>query len=379
MLDAFFNRAEPSLVRVVRSAVEESIRQKSAHVRTEHFLLALAGEPETIAAQALASMKIDADSAQVEVNQHLRPRELTDAESKLAIVCPISIRNQVLDTTRCHQAKPVLSGMAVQAMLKAETYSYYFGQERIDPAYLLLGILDLQEAGATKVFEELSANLTFLRRQVMRLIAGELSRSDTVLNVRLVVIEGLKQLADKHETSLTMVSDLALKSGGLLEKLPTRSQLLHMVCLAYLGEFLYIQVAFQRYLLEETMALLRQRCGPLEKETAAAVVASGAQNVRAEVRAAIEYLWSHEFRLINQMLDDAEHDLIGSLIEDLWWAQSEEMALDQSFASALEDHRRSQLLSMQKRRIEISNRLAKLKARLDDTLRQCFLKRSVSA
>lgn len=44
------------------------------------------------------------------------------------------------------------------------------------------------------------------------------------------------------------------------------------------------------------------------------------------------------------MLDEAEHDLIGSVVEDLWWAQGEEIALNDLFADALDDHRRKHLL-----------------------------------
>jgi hypothetical protein len=101
--------------------------------------------------------------------------------------------------------------------------------------------------------------------------------------------------------------------------------------------------------------------------------------MRADVRATIEHLWCNEYRVLNQMLNDAEHDLIGSVIEDLWWAQSEEIALHDLFAEAMDDHRRKHLLSLQKRRLEISQRLTSLRNRLDETIRQCFVKHPISA
>jgi hypothetical protein len=323
-------------------------------------------------------MKIDAGNTQLEVDQYLR--QLTDTEpSATTRYYSTQVLRRLLSVDDANQPIPTLSEMAIKALCKAEEYAHYFGQEQIEPAHLLLGILDLREAGATKIFEEMSANLTFLRRQIMHLMACAMCPSSKVPSLHSAVIEGLKELTNKHEASLAMVTDLADKSSIILERLPSRPEVLHMICIAYLGEFLYTQVAFQRYLLEETLSLLSERTGPLDKETSAAIVSCGAQNIRAEVRAALEYLWSHEFRLIHHMFDEAEHDLIGSIIEDLWWAQSEEMALHQSFASALDDHRRPQLLSLQKRRIEIANRLTKLKGRLEETLRQCFLKRSMSA
>lgn len=87
---------------------------------------------------------------------------------------------------------------------------------------------------------------------------------------------------------------------------------------------------------------------------------------------------SSEYRLFSNMLDDAEHDLIGSVIEDLWWAQGEEIALNELFSEALDDHRRKHLLDLQKRRLEITTRLATLKERLDETIRHCFVKESTA-
>jgi len=79
------------------------------------------------------------------------------------------------------------------------------------------------------------------------------------------------------------------------------------------------------------------------------------------------------------MLDEGEHDLIGSVIEELWWAQGEEIALHDLFDAALDDHRRKQILSLQKRRLEISQRIARLRARLSETIHQCFTRRSIPA
>ena len=124
------------------------------------------------------------------------------------------------------------------------------------------------------------------------------------------------------------------------------------------------------------MNLLRKRCGNLDPEFAASTVSTSAQNIRSEVRQTVEYVWSHEFRLMSKLPDDADYDLIGSVIEDLWWTHSEEIALNQVFGEALDDHRRQQMLNLQKRRLEIEERYVKLRLRLTDTIRQCFLKRT---
>lgn len=378
MLDAFFNRASENLLSVIRTAYEESFRQKT-EMGTEHLLLAIAREPDDLASKALASMKIDAGTTQLEVDQYWREREVPDLEPSLGARYSKPLLNRICAPPDNDCFRPHLSDIAVQALLKAEDYSRFLGQDRIECAHLLLGILELREAGAIKIFEQMSANLTFLRRQVIHLLAKDSSTQNKVVSMKTAVIAGLKELVDKHESSMQLVAKLAERSASILRRLPSRGEILHMVCIGYLSDFLYTQVAFQRYVLEETLALLAQRSGYLDQEISAAIVETSAQNLRADVRATIEYLWSHEYRMIEQMLDEAEYDVIGSVIEDLWWTQSEEIVLDKSYASALEDHRRAQILSLQKRRIEVTQRLAKLKARLDETVRSTFEKRSISA
>jgi len=379
MLDAFFNRASENLLSVIRTAYEESVRQKNPEMGTEHLLLAIAREPDDLASRALASMKIDAGSTQLEVDQYWREREVPDLDPSLGARYSKPLLNRICAPGENECFRPHLSDIAVQAFLKAEDFSRFLGQDRIECAHLLLGILELREAGAIKIFEQMSANLTFLRRQVIHLLAKESATQIKVVSLKAAVIAGLKELVDKHESSLQLVAKLAERSASILRRLPSRGEILHMVCIGYLSDFLYTQVAFQRYVLEETLALLAQRSGSLDQEISAAIVETSAQNLRADVRATIEYLWSHEYRMIEQMLDEAEYDVIGSVIEDLWWTQSEEIVLDKSYASAQEDHRRAQILSLQKRRIEVTQRLAKLKARLDETVRSTFEKRSISA
>ena len=140
-------------------------------------------------------------------------------------------------------------------------------------------------------------------------------------------------------------------------------------------ECLLYQVSFQRYLLEEGLTKLAQSAGIRSQESMGQIISATAQHLRKQAREAIEYVWTDEYRLIKHMLSDAEHDLIGSVIEDLWWAYSEDIALDQSFTSALADHRRAHLLDLQKRRVELSQRLKKIHNRLEETVRQCFCHR----
>lgn len=380
MFDSVFERAGESLLRIVKGALDECLRMNHKWMCTEHLLLAMLetpdGENSTIASSALASMSVDYKSAK-EIENHLQLNPdaepvFTDRPESVDAVAKLSGQYGAMD-------KPAFSQAVIEAMRRAENYSVFFAQEEIEPEHLLLAITDLKESGAITILDELSVNLTFLRRQIVHLMAKESFAKSSCGGLRSSLIKGLGDLVEKHQRSVKSLTDLAGRSGHTRLHLPSRSEIVHMVVIANLSEFLAVQVSFQRYLLEESIRSLSRRMGQLDKELTATIVTSAAQNLRAEVRSTIEHMWCNEYRVLSGMLDEAEHDVIGSVIEDLWWAQSEEIALHESFAEALEDHRRKHLLNLQKRRIEIDARLTKLRTRLDDTIRACFLKHPISA
>lgn len=381
MFEFVFERASENLLGIVYSALDECLRLNNKWVNSEHLLLALISSQNTeehnLAGRALASMSVDAKTAYQEIENHLRLNPdseavFSDRPESVDAVAKLTGQLGSLE-------QPAFSAALVEAMKRAEEYSVFYGSEEIEPEHLLLGILDLKEAGAITCFEELSVNLDFLRKQIIKLIAQESFVRGTVGGLRASLIQGLAEFVERHYRSVQSLQNLAGRSGYSRISLPARSEIVHMVVITYLSEFLTIQVSFQRYLLEESIRSLTQRVGALDQEISASIVTSAAQSLRAEVRSTIEHMWSNEYRILSSMLDEAEHDVIGSVIEDLWWAQSEEIALHESFAEALDDHRRKHLLSLQQRRIEIAARLTKLKTRLDDTIKQCFLKHPISA
>jgi len=271
-----------------------------------------------------------------------------------------------------------MSDLMVQALHRAYEYSLFFGLQFIMPEHLLLGIMDASESTAVKIIEEVGGNVDFLRRQILLLTSKSLNNED-IPGLKNAVVSGLRELIDKHYRAVSTLQSLSVRSRHALTSLPPRSEIVHMVCVGYFPDFILNQIAFRRYLLEETLAQLYLRVGGLDKELNATIISSAAQSLRAEVKSTIEYMLSNEYRLFNQMLDDAEHDLIGSVVEDLWWAQGEEIALNTLFTEALDDYGRENMINLQERRLEITQRLAKLRTRLDETIRHCFVKRSVSA
>lgn len=393
MLDSVFERSSDSLLQVLQLALDECINFEHNYICTDHILAALATEYGGVANEALATMKIDEDSVSKELENQVKGKtesELPfsgrpDLSSGLpSVSLPVVATSAGGATASFSETRKAygLSDLTVQSLHRAYEYALFFGLNFINPEHLLLGILDARESTAVKMIEELGGNIDYLRRQIMQLMAKSLNTGSSnaeVPGLNRAVVNGLKELIDKHYRAVSTLQGLSVRSRHALASLPPRSEIVHMVCTGYFPDFLLNQIAFRRYLLEETLAQLNLRVGNLDKELIATIVSSAAQSLRQEVRTSIEFMLSNEYRLFSQMLDEAEHDLIGSVVEDLWWAQGEEIALNDLFADALDDHRRKHLLNLQKRRLEISERLNKLKGRLDETIRQCFVKRSVSA
>lgn len=378
MIDSVFERAGESFLNVIQQAMAECLNTGHRYVCTEHLLTALAVDEDTVAGVVLASMKLDADLIRQEVDRQFRDQ----VESELLY----TDRPDVVESGFPSPAVPLqsvdhpigFSDLVVQALIRSFDYSLFFGQPDIEPVHLLLALIDLPDATSTKLFDDLGANLTFLRREILHMMAAELSVYRELPGMRNSMVSGLKELIDRSYTSVRSLQALAHRSGLRINNLPGRAEIVHRVCVAYFSDFLWSQVAFRRYLLEESLDMLTDRSGPLDQELLASIVSSSAQHVREEVRSALEYVFSNEYRLFDQMMDEAEYDEIGTVIEDLWWTQGEEIALHELFSEAMDDHRKQQMLGLQKRRIEITQRLAELKERLKITVKDCFEKRSVS-
>ncbi len=379
MIDTVFERAGESLLSVVQQGMAECMAMGHTYVCTEHLLVALAAESDSLAAVALTTMKMEEENTRAEVERLFKG----ESESELLY----SDRPDVLESGFPKPVTPTLSvdspigfsDLTVQALTRAFDYSLFFGDSDIEPVHLLLGILDLPDATALKVFEDMGANLTFLRREILIIMAVDRSLTPEVPGLRDATIAGMRELIDRLYGDVRAISQLGVRSRLPLPTLPSRQEIVHRTCVAYFADFLWTQVSFKRYLLEETMDLLVDRTGPMDQELMSTIVLHAAQNLRAEVRSAFEYMLSNEYRLFDKMMDEAEYDEIGTVIEDLWWTQGEEIALHELFIEALDDHRRQQMLGLQKRRIEISEKLARIKVRLDDVVRQCFEKRSISS
>ena len=359
-----FDKLGDAAVEVLYDAYGIAKRFKTEQVACEHILAALDMETESLASQALAKMNINADNILAEIERGVLEGRKKDIAPAQFEVCDLDIEE-------------IKFAFASKIMLKrAREIRSFFGYKHVEPEHILLAILDVKEETCMKVLEELGANITFLKSLIIGSMAKRDANNPDITSLKESVIDGLDELADERINILDDIERLSATTDIPVSNLPQKAEVAHLVFTAYMPDFLLVQIAYQRYLLEETLNLLRKRCGNLDPEFAASTVSTSAQNVRTEVRQTVEYVWSHEFRLMSKLPDEADYDLIGSVIEDLWWTHSEEIALNQVFCEAIDDHRREQMLNLQKRRLEIEERYVKLRLRLTDTIRQCFSKRA---
>jgi hypothetical protein len=362
-----FDKFGEAAIEVLYDAYGNSRRFKSDSITTEQILTALTMDQDNLAAQALASMNISSESIVAELERALLTGKTKDIAPAQFEVCHTDIEEMKF------------SFPAKVALKRAAEFRAFYGHLRVEPEHILLALIDIRDESSMKILEELGANVTYLNRLMTGLLAERDALDPETQNLKTSVIQGLEYLVDERLSVLEDLERLSTATGVHIADLPQRSDISHLVFTAFMPDFLFIQIGFQRYLLEATMKMLTKRAGNIDPEFAASTVSTSAQNLRAAVRHTIEHVWSHGFRHLSKLPDEADYDLIGSVIEDLWWTHSEEIALNQVFDAAVDDHRREQMLDLQKRRLEISERFVKLRSRLSDVVRQCFVKRSQPA
>lgn len=365
-----FDKYSETALELLFEAYSIAKRFRQEQITGEHLLASIAADTESVAGRALVAMNVSSESIQQELERELlssKKQEIAKAEKAEIEVFSLNLE----------ELKFKFSARLI--LKRAAEIRVFFGHHLVEPEHLLLAILDIQDENCKRVLEEIGANIVYLNRILM----GYVSERDAVYPetpaLKQTIIDGFEEMVDARVLVVEDIERLAAVTDTQLADLPQKSEIAHLIFTAYMPDFLFIQVGYRRYLLEETLNILRRRVGQLDAEIAAAVVSQSAQHLRGELRQTMEHIWSHEFRLLSKLPEEADYDLIGSVIEDLWWTHSEEIALHQVYDNALDDHRRQQMLSLQKRRLEISERFGKLRVRLAECIKQCFSKRSVSA
>lgn len=361
-----FEKYSESTTEILLDAYGHSRQFKSEEISSAHILLSLTLCHDNPAAVALANMNITTEKMQEELERLL----LIGSKKNFAPGAFESCSFCLEDLKFTDGAKEILK--------RASQLRIFFGHKLVEPEHLLLAVIDVADEASVKVLEELGANCVHMRWLTVKLIAEADSLDSTSPSLRPSVVEGISEIMSGYTSIFDQLEQLSV-TASVRVTLPQKAEIARLLFITYMPDFLSVQIAYQRYLLDMTLRLLQKRAGGLDPEFAASTVSSCAQNLRQEVRTIIEYLLSNEFRLSDKFPDEADYDLIGSVIEDLWWTHSEEIALNEVFDEAVDDHRRKQMLNLQKRRLEISERFKKLEKRLRETFKQCFLKESYSS
>ena len=180
-------------------------------------------------------MSIDTKTAAKEIENHLL---LNPDFEPLYVDRPESVDAVAkLTNPQGDQSRPAFSEAFVEAMRRAEDYSGFFSQDEIEPEHLLLGITDQAASGAVTVLDELSANLIFLRRQIICLMAREAFANSSCGSLRSSIVNGLTELVEKYQRNVQALTDLGNRAGHKRLHLPSRSEIVHMVVITYLSDF----------------------------------------------------------------------------------------------------------------------------------------------
>jgi ATP-dependent Clp protease ATP-binding subunit ClpC len=146
MYARFTERAQ----KVLALAQEEATRLHHPGVGTEHILLGLAREGESIAAKALISLGVSAEKVQTEVEKIIG-----------------SGQSQASAMTYTPRAKKVIELSIDEARKLNHTY--------VGTEHILLGLIREGEGVAARVLANLGVSLSKARQQVLQLLGGDIS------------------------------------------------------------------------------------------------------------------------------------------------------------------------------------------------------------
>lgn len=145
MYDRFTERARLVMV----YAKDEAVRHGSSHAATEHFLLGLIGEQESIAAMVIRNLGCDPELLRAELEK-LMPREASGLKT-----------NDIM-----------LSPSGKRAIEYAKQEAQNLSQNYIGTEHLLLGVLRENEGIAARVLQIHGIDIVKARYEVLRLLGG---------------------------------------------------------------------------------------------------------------------------------------------------------------------------------------------------------------
>lgn len=144
-----FERYTDAARRVLVLANQEAAIRNHRYVGTEHILLGLVREGESVAARVLDGLDISMEQLEDKVEE-LRPRRLEPLEGS-----------------------PPFTPDAMRALEFALREAVVLDDHYIGPEHLLLGIIRKSDCVGARALYELGPDLGLIRHEVMRRISGD--------------------------------------------------------------------------------------------------------------------------------------------------------------------------------------------------------------
>lgn len=380
MLDVNYLVQDSWLKEILDQCLNLTYKFKHDYICTDHVLVTLIARNEFINEQLFSKFdnpQIDIELQRIEriqlepgfeIISHFNNRLFKSKDARL--INPATSLNKPINYLK-------ISKKLALCLQLAKKYSLYLGQTSISAEHLLMAFLQISPSCSLKILEEIGTNLNYVQQSLMQSLATELSLNQNLLNLHEQMVEGLQFIFDWYKKALGSIDDLELAKPNKSTKHVSTEELAHKVIIKYLPDFLFMQITIRRYLLENSLKAIEREIGSVSQQFQSQLVVIGAQNLRSHVKQVIEHLFSHECHLWHDMPTDAEYELIGSIVEELWWSQGEALALDDLFEMALQDHRRKHLLDLQKNKIETTDKLKRVKTKLESSINQILKKHTV--
>ncbi len=251
-----------------------------------------------------------------------------------------------------------ISQPLINIIKSAKKYALFFNEDKINEYHILLSVLENDTSLAFKSLEATGINVYNLNYSILLSISG--SWQNKQQNFKESLLAALKKIIDWYITLVDNVSDLGLVNSTS----SCREEISYLVMNKYLSQFLELQLSLLRFTLEHNLKVIDKQIGSLTPQIQSSIISRTAQNLRSQVKEIIEYMFSHECHLFQDMPNESEYEQISLIIEDLWWSYGEAIALEDLYSLAIEDHRRKHLLDLQKNKLATYQKLSQLKEKL---------------
>jgi ATP-dependent Clp protease ATP-binding subunit ClpC len=166
-----FNRFTERARRILVLAQQEAVNLKSDHIGTEHLLLGLAGDPESVASKALESLNINLNTMRSQIVEKL---SRTPVE-----------KQEVNYTPR-----------AKKALELAVDEAQNLGHNYVGTEHILLGLMREGEGLAAQILRSLGVdNLEMIRQRIVELLGGVANSSSPAASKAPAAAHGTKEPA----------------------------------------------------------------------------------------------------------------------------------------------------------------------------------------